>query len=92
MKDYEKYTFTGKAADDFGFWDGDSTWEWNKAAPFQNITGQRIIHEETYYLQLLWPQPTLYIIGAGIDARPLAQFAHNVGYAVHILDWREAFL
>lgn len=42
------------------------------------------------YFQLIWPRPALYIIGAGVDARPLARLAGNVGYAVHLFDSRSA--
>ena len=90
MKDYEKYTFTSNSTDAFGFWDKDNSWEWHDATPFLDVAGQKLIHEELYYIQLLWPQPNLYIIGAGADARPLAQFAKNTGYMVHLLDWRES--
>lgn len=40
------------------------------------------------YVQLIWPQPNLYIIGAGVDARAFARLFQNVGYAVHLIDWR----
>ena len=58
--------------------------------PFQHQAGQEIIHGKNVYVQLIWPEPSLYIIGAGADARPLALLAHSVGYAVHLLDWRQS--
>lgn len=62
--------------------------ELNTLIPFQNIAGQRKSNtrDEMVYRQLIWPQPSLYIIGAGIDARPIARMANHVGYAVHLLD------
>ena len=48
--------------------------------------------DEMIYFQLIWPRPALYIIGAGVDARPLARLAGNVGYAVHLFDWRSRFV
>lgn len=56
--------------------------------PYQRIAKQMNFGEEMVYFQLIWPQPHLYIIGAGLDARPLAQLSGNIGYAVHLLDWR----
>ncbi|MBS4202005.1 XdhC family protein [Bacillus sp. FJAT-49732] len=46
---------------------------------------------EPFFLQIIWPKPNLYIIGAGEDVRPFAHLASNTGYSVHILDWREAY-
>lgn len=62
--------------------------EWDVTTPFQQQSGQEKIHGEALYCQLIWPTPNLYIIGTGEDARPLARLAHEVGYAVHLLDWR----
>ncbi len=91
MTDFENYALSSRRDDPFEFWDEDPAWPWNGAAPFQTIASQKKIAGETYYLQLIWPQPDLYIIGAGADAQPLAHFAHKVGYAVHMLDRREAY-
>lgn len=37
------------------------------------------------------PPPGLLIIGAGPDASPVARFAKELGWAVHIVDYREGF-
>lgn len=92
MTDYTKYALSSRQDDPFEFWDEDPAWPWNGAAPFYQIATQKKIAGETYYLQLIWPQPNLYILGAGADARPLARFAADAGYAVHLFDWREALL
>ncbi|REB06090.1 XdhC family protein [Sporosarcina sp. BI001-red] len=57
--------------------------------PFHTKAGQFQIGEETFHSQLIWPEPALYILGAGVDARPLAVLAARVGYAVHLFDWRD---
>lgn len=82
------YTFATKTTDTNGFWDEDSNWEWITADPFYNIAGKRTFGESEYFIQLIWPKPDLYIIGAGLDARPLAKFAHETGFNVHLIDWR----
>ncbi|PIC64863.1 xanthine dehydrogenase [Sporosarcina sp. P13] len=56
--------------------------------PFQTITNSLINDDDVFFFQLIWPQPKLYIVGAGIDAQPLAHLAERVGYAVHLFDWR----
>lgn len=63
----------------------------NFSIPFQPFARLKMIDEELYYFQMLWPDPILYLIGAGEDARPLAQFGTHVGYQVQLLDWRPAF-
>ncbi len=75
MNEFDRYTFN--RADDL-----------DAVTPFQNVAGQTNVDGEVVYRQLLWPRPDLYIIGAGIDARPLADLAASIGYAVHMLDWR----
>ncbi|MDW0108448.1 XdhC family protein [Sporosarcina aquimarina] len=57
--------------------------------PFQTKAGQFQIADELFYSQLIWPRPAIYILGAGVDARPLATLANQVGYAVHLFDWRD---
>lgn len=90
MDAISQFTFSSKQADPFGFWDSDADWEWMSVRPFQKIVGQRKFGTNEYFIQLIWPKPQLYIIGAGIDARPLTNFASGVGYDVHLFDWREA--
>lgn len=58
--------------------------------PFQHQAGQENISDYRFFFQMLWPEPSLYIIGAGADARPLARLAQSVGYTVHLLDWRQS--
>ncbi|MFS0687769.1 XdhC family protein [Sporosarcina sp. 179-K 8C2 HS] len=57
---------------------------------FQHSAGRKWIKDKLYYYQLIWPAPSLYLFGAGGDARPFAALASSVGYAVHICDWRES--
>lgn len=58
--------------------------------PYQQVAEQKWMEDELFYHQWIWPEPSLYLFGAGADARPFAQLASTVGYAVHICDWREA--
>ncbi|MEK3936000.1 XdhC family protein [Sporosarcina sp. FSL W7-1349] len=58
--------------------------------PFVCAAGSMSDEKGRRYEQWLWPRPNLYLIGGGSDARPLASMAQTVGYAVHLLDWREA--
>lgn len=91
MDDFSQYTFSSKTHDIGGFWDDDTGWEWLNVRPFQTIAGQRKFGENLYFIQLIWPSSNLYIIGGGVDARPLAKFASEVGFDVHVYDWREDF-
>ncbi|RXJ00260.1 XdhC family protein [Anaerobacillus alkaliphilus] len=43
------------------------------------------------FQQVFRPKPRLIIFGAGIDARPLGQFAYQSGFETIITDWRPAF-
>jgi len=43
------------------------------------------------YIEPIEPSPALYIIGAGHVGYHLARVAHEVGFAVHVLDDREKF-
>lgn len=89
MKNFNQYIFSSKQHDPFEFWDQDNDAEWLAAKPFQQIARQQKFGEHTYFIQLIWPKPHLYVIGAGIDARPLVHFASESGFFVHVLDWRE---
>src|SRR5690606_35509652 len=66
----------------------DIYFELTNDVPFAESAGLQA--DGAFYVQKIWPKPNLYVIGAGIDARPLAAIAAQVGYAVHILDWRAA--
>lgn len=74
----------------YGSWEDEFPFKMDATIPFQHQAGQEIIRDENVYVQFIWPVPTLYIIGAGADARPLARLAQDVGYAVHLLDWRQS--
>ena len=85
MSDLHDYTYMGQ--------DGSSSVGMllNKDVkrPFQTKAGQFQIGKEHFYSQLIWPEPALCILGAGVDARPLAMLATQIGYAVHLFDWRD---
>lgn len=89
----DNYLFMGTDGEKFGNWQGDISFTIENfmisSIPFSKFAERKIIDKETYFLQFLWPNPALYIIGAGEDARPLANLAVDTGYAVHVLDWRE---
>ncbi len=42
--------------------------------------------------EVLEPPPTLLVLGAGDDARPLVQMAHQVGFRVIVADHRSGYL
>ena len=88
ISDFDNYAFLNESEDCLGNWQGEIPFELDAITPFQNKVGQKSMGDEMIYFQLIWPRPALYIIGAGVDARPLARLAENVGYAVHLLDWR----
>lgn len=74
----------------YGNWKDDMPVKMDTTIPFQHQAEQQIIRDKNVYVQFIWPDPSLYIIGAGADTRPLARLAQNVGYAVHVLDWRQS--
>ncbi len=92
ISNFDNYAFINESEDSFGNWQGEIPFELNAFTPFQNQVGQKSQgdEDEMIYFQLVWPQPALYILGSGVDARPLARLAGNVGYAVHLFDWRSA--
>ncbi len=51
-------------------------------------TGTNLSH--LIYSQVYSPQNKLIIFGAGEDARPLADFAAEMGISVTVCDWRES--
>ncbi|MDN4607617.1 XdhC family protein [Sporosarcina highlanderae] len=57
---------------------------------FQQVAGRRWIEDVACYYQVIWPKPSLYLFGAGADARPFAALAATVGYSVHVCDWRQS--
>ncbi|MBS4196925.1 XdhC family protein [Lederbergia citri] len=60
--------------------------------PFSHFAESTMLKKEPFFLQIIWPKPNLYIIGAGEDVRPFAHLAADMGYSIHILDWREAYV
>ncbi|MEZ4606080.1 MAG: XdhC family protein [Deinococcales bacterium] len=47
--------------------------------------------EQDIYIDVQTPQDHLIIFGAGHDAKPLAHYAHELGFKVSIVDARRAF-
>jgi xanthine/CO dehydrogenase XdhC/CoxF family maturation factor len=47
---------------------------------------------ETVFKEILTPPPALIVCGAGDDSRPLAAYASEAGFAVTVVDHREASL
>ncbi|MFC5603367.1 XdhC family protein [Sporosarcina koreensis] len=66
------------------------TYSMDKIKPFQHTAGREWTNDESFYHQWIWPAPSVYLFGAGADARPFAALASSVGYDVHVCDWREA--
>jgi xanthine dehydrogenase accessory factor len=46
----------------------------------------------TAFTEILTPPPALIVCGAGDDARPLVAYAADAGFAVTVVDHRQAFL
>ncbi|MDR0267478.1 XdhC family protein [Paenibacillus sp.] len=44
------------------------------------------------YVHQIEPIRRLLLVGGGNDAMPVAEFARRIGYEIHLLDYREAFL
>ena len=61
------------------------------ASPFPASGPDRLGSAEVFY-EVTMPPPDLVIFGAGYDAAPVAQLAWSVGFAVTIVDVRDAFL
>ncbi|MET3574487.1 XdhC family protein [Bhargavaea ullalensis] len=59
-----------------------------ESRPFSRFSEELETAAGPVHARLVWPQPALYLIGAGMDARPLARLASGFGYAVHLVDWR----
>ena len=81
----------------FGAWEGRMTGALHKALEEerqdqrQKRSGLHAVEgmEGVFYVQHMRPQPRLVIIGAGVDARPLAEIAGRCGLWVTVADWRE---
>jgi xanthine/CO dehydrogenase XdhC/CoxF family maturation factor len=48
--------------------------------------------QRTVFIEVLDPPPDLIVCGAGDDSRPLVAYASDAGFAVTVVDHREAFL
>ena len=94
MKDLNSYVFLSQCGEKFGNWKREIPIEvksiLHSSTPFCKVAEQQIIDDQPFFIQLIWPKPELYIIGAGEDARPFATLAVSAGYAVNLLDWRES--
>ncbi|WP_203249127.1 XdhC family protein [Sporosarcina beigongshangi] len=90
MSSFTKYGGITQKDQRYGSWEDDIPFKMDATIPFQHLAGQETIRDKRVYVQFIWPEPPLYIIGAGADARPLARLAQDVGYAVHLLDWRQS--
>jgi len=90
MNMFNNYGAITQSGNRYGSWEDEMPVKMDTTIPFQHQAGQEIISDQNIYVQNIWPDPSLYIIGAGADARPLAHLAHSVGYAVHLLDWRQS--
>ena len=60
-------------------------------APFPASGAESIGSAEVFH-EVAMPPPDLVIFGAGHDAAPVAQLAWTLGFAVTVVDVREAFL
>lgn len=47
--------------------------------------------EIEFFVELVAPPISLFVFGAGFDARPVADFAKNLGWRVSVIDHRAAF-
>jgi xanthine/CO dehydrogenase XdhC/CoxF family maturation factor len=47
--------------------------------------------EVEFFVELIAPLISLFVFGAGFDARPVADFAKNLGWRVSVIDHRPAF-
>ncbi|MCJ8010106.1 XdhC family protein [Lederbergia wuyishanensis] len=94
LTNFDQYAFLNKTNETLG----DISFEIPKEFIVLLQTTPRFCHyakkdmteNEAFFLQLIWPKPNLYVVGAGEDVRPFAHLAADMGYSVHILDWREA--
>jgi xanthine/CO dehydrogenase XdhC/CoxF family maturation factor len=47
--------------------------------------------EVEFFIELIAPPVSLFVFGAGFDARPVTDFAKNLGWRVSVIDHRAAF-
>jgi xanthine dehydrogenase accessory factor len=55
-------------------------------------SGLERIADQSVFIDILRPPPTLFVFGAGDDARPLAGLAAEAGFSVTVIDHRRAYL
>ncbi len=60
-------------------------------APYPASGPERLGNADVFY-EITMPPPDLVIFGAGHDAAPVAQLAWTLGFAVTVVDVRDAFL
>jgi len=58
---------------------------------FSMANGIHTIGGRSIYVHHFWPKPRLILFGANPDVRPLASFAHQLGFRVIVVDWRPAY-
>jgi xanthine dehydrogenase accessory factor len=63
-----------------------------RAAESYPVSGPERMGGADVFFEITTPPPDLVIFGAGHDAAPVAQLAWTLGFAVTIVDVREAFL
>ena len=73
--------------------DGDHCRMWIADLP-ERDTRSRVESRDsrTVFTEVLTPPPDLIVCGAGDDSRPLVTYASEAGFAVTVVDHREAFL
>jgi xanthine dehydrogenase accessory factor len=57
---------------------------------FSSLTGP--LDLAACFLETVQPSPRLLVVGAGHDALPVAELAHQLGWAVDVVDWRPALV
>src|SRR5699024_693138 len=87
MEDFDQYTFQHSHSASFDRFNK----KWTSIQRFEKMAGQQLVENHPYYIQLIWPQPHVYLIGAGADARPFVNLAADAGFQVHVFDWREEY-
>jgi xanthine/CO dehydrogenase XdhC/CoxF family maturation factor len=59
---------------------------------FVPLSGSDWIDDAELFFEVSVPPPDLVVFGAGSDVEPLARFAWDLGFAVTLVDAREAFV
>jgi len=89
------YRFLTSERHQFGEWRGDFPQELGDLATSEKSlkSGMMLVSsmDSDVFVHTYYPKPRLIIFGAGPDARPLAEFAANIGFSVIVADWRSAY-